>query len=106
VLGNLVLFLAPLGSVAAVVAGTLAVALGTGVAGPVVDAVLANSVADSTRAAALSIIYTLMYGLSAPFGWIAGQAAAVDPRLPALLSAATMAVAAGAAVFVDRGRRG
>ena len=104
-LGNLVLFLAPQANLAAVVVGTLAVALGTGVAGPVVDAVLANSVDDSTRAAALSIIYTLMFGFSAPFGWIAGQLASADPRLPALLAALAMAVGAILSVFVDRGKK-
>lgn len=104
-LGNIVLFLAPQGNVAAVVVGTLAVALGTGVAGPVVDAVLANSVNDSTRATALSIIYTLMFGLTAPFGWIAGQVAAAGPRLPALLAAGTMAAAAVLSTLVDRERK-
>lgn len=105
ILGNLIIFLAPEGSVAAVVAGTLAVALGMGITGPVIEAVLANSIDDSTRATGLSIVYTLMYGLSAPFGWIAGQVAAAGPRLPALLAAAVMAAAAVAALFAARGKR-
>lgn len=114
VLGNLLIFLAPaavsgaysIGAIAAVTAGTFAVALGTGVAGPVVDAVLANSVDDATRATALSIVYTVMYGVSAPFGWIAGEVAAAGPRLPALLAALTMAAAAVLALAVDRQRKG
>ncbi|MDP3178238.1 MAG: MFS transporter [Spirochaetaceae bacterium] len=100
--GNLLLLFAPQGSVLAVVAGTFAVALGMGVAGPVVDAVLANSVEDSTRATALSIIYTLMFAITAPFGWIAGQVAAAGPRLPALLAALTMAASAVLALSVER----
>lgn len=105
ILGNLTLFLAPEGNVAAVVAGTLTVALGMGVTGPVIEAVLANSIDDSTRAVGLSIVYTLLYGLSAPFGWVAGQVAAAGPRLPALLAAAVMAAAACAALFVSGGKK-
>lgn len=114
VLGNLIIFLAPAAeggvpsglTIAAVVAGTFVVALGMGVAGPVVDAVLANSVEDSTRATALAIVYTAMFGVTAPFGWIAGEVAAAGPRLPLLLAAMTMVLAAGLAVLVDRERRG
>jgi MFS family permease len=113
VAGNLLIYLAPAASggnsmwtIVAVTAGTFAVALGTGVAGPVVDAVLANSVDDATRATALSIVYTVMYGVSAPFGWIAGEVAAAGPRLPALLAALTMAGAAVLAFAVDRQRKG
>lgn len=105
VVGNLALFFAPQGEVLFVVFGTFAVALGTGVAGPVVEAVLANSVDDSTRATALSIIYTLMYAITAPFGWIAGQVAATGPRLPALLAAGLMTVSAVLSFTVVRERK-
>jgi len=105
IIGNLVIFLAPEGNIAAVFAGTFAVALGTGVAGPVVEAVLANSVDNSTRATSLSLIYTLMYGVTAPFGWIAGQIAAVGPRLPALLAAGVMVAASCLAFVVERERK-
>lgn len=112
VVGNLLIYAAPaaasggsLGAVVAVTAGTFAVALGTGVAGPVVDAVLANSVDDATRATALSLVYTVIYGVSAPFGWISGEVAAAGPRLPALLAAATMAAAAALALAVDRQKK-
>lgn len=100
VAANLVLFFAPAASassfaaIAAVVLGTLAAAVGMGVTGPVIDAVLANSVEEKKRAVILSIVYTLMYGISAPFGWIAGAMAEIDARLPALLAAAAMIVAA------------
>jgi len=105
VAGNLLIFLAPSGNIPAVFAGTFAVALGMGVAGPVVDAVLANSVDDSTRATALAIVYTLMFAITAPFGWIAGQIAAAGPRLPALFAALSMTAAAGLSLFVERERR-
>lgn len=100
---NLVILLAPGASgsaaslalaAAAVVLGTLLAAVGMGVAGPVVDAVLANAVDDRKRAVTLSLAYTLIYGLAAPFGWIAGLLAEAGPRLPALLMAAVTAAAA------------
>jgi MFS family permease len=109
VAGNLILFFAPAAAasstaaIVAVVLGTLAAAIGMGVTGPVVDAVLANSVDEKKRAVILSIVYTLMYGISAPFGWIAGAMAEIDPRLPALLAAAAMIVAAALAMGLKKG---
>lgn len=102
--GNLALFLAPQGSIAAVIVGTLAVAFGMGVTGPVIDAVLANAIEDSTRATAMAIVYTLMFAISAPFGWLAGQIAASGPRLPALFGAALMIASLMTAFSVERRR--
>ncbi len=108
VAANLVLLLAPAASgspgaaIVAVVVGTLGAAVGMGVTGPVIEAVLANSVDDKKRAVILSIVYTLMYGVSAPFGWIAGAMAEVGPRLPALLAALAMGAAAVLALMLRK----
>jgi MFS family permease len=104
-IGNLIIFSAPYGSVMAVVVGTLVVALGTGITGPVVEAVLANSLKDDTRATALSIVYTLMFAVSAPFGWVAGRVAEAGARLPVLLAAGIMLLSALLALSVDHERR-
>ncbi len=109
-LGNILLWLAPSGgpdgsaaAIAIVALGTLAVAAGIGVTGPVIEAVLANAVEDSKRASIMSIVYTLMYGVSAPFAWVAGLLAEAGGRLPALLAAATMAVSLVLALGLKRG---
>ena len=105
---NMLLFLAPAAAasssaaIVAVFVSTFAAAVGMGVTGPVVDAVLANSVDEKKRAVILSIVYTLMYGASAPFGWIAGVLAEVNGRLPALLGALVMAAAAVLALLLRK----
>jgi MFS family permease len=94
--GNIIFFVAPdlrmnLGAALfSVVLGTLVMAVGMGVSGPVIDAILANSVDEKTRAVTLSIVYTMMFGLSAPFGWFSGFLAELQPRYPALLMALLM----------------
>ena len=113
VVGNLAIFFAPAAdsagagaaTLAAVLFGTFAVAVGTGVAGPVVDAVLANSVDESKRATIMSIIYTLMFAISAPFGWLTGVLAEAGGRLPALFAAAAMLAAVALALSVREDRR-
>jgi MFS family permease len=105
VAGNLLIGLAPVGGIWAVVLGTLLVAFGTGVTGPVVDAVLANSVDDATRATALSIVYTLMFALTAPFGWLGGLLAALSPRAPMYLAAATMAASLLLTLSIDKEKK-
>lgn len=95
-LGNIIFFVAPdlqtnLGAALFfVVLGTLVMAVGMGVSGPVIDAILANSVDEKTRAVTLSIVYTMMFGLSAPFGWFSGFLAELQGRYPALLMALLM----------------
>ncbi len=101
-MGNILFFFAPTGNIGVVLAATFMIALGSGVAGPVVDAVLANAMDDRTRATAMAIVYTLMFAVTAPFGWIAGIIAKAGPRLPVLLAAATMLVSALLALMVER----
>ena len=114
VVGNLAIFFAPgadasgpigASTLAAVILGTFAVAVGTGVAGPVVDAVLANSVDERKRATIMSIIYTLMFAISAPFGWLTGILAGAGKRLPALFAAASMLAASLLALRIREERR-
>jgi len=98
VLGNLIFFFAPARdqsvglSLAAVILGTVCVALGMGVAGPVIDAVVANSLDDKKRAMIMSIFYTLLYAITAPFGWFAGFLADISPRIPSVLMASVMGI--------------
>jgi MFS family permease len=101
-MGNILFFFAPTGNIAVVLAATFMIALGSGVAGPIVDAVLANAMDDRTRATAMAIIFTLMFAITAPFGWIAGLIAKAGPRLPVLLGGATMLVSALLALMVER----
>ncbi|GAB1482971.1 hypothetical protein MASR2M78_17870 [Treponema sp.] len=111
VAANLILFFAPSSSfslalaIEATILGTFAAAIGMGVAGPVVDAVLANSVDENRRASILSIVYTLMFAASAPFGWIAGLIAEIGARLPALLCALVMAIAVVLALMLKKEER-
>jgi MFS transporter, DHA1 family, tetracycline resistance protein len=88
---------APKGGYALVVASTVTGAMGGGVAVPFTDALLANSVPDEDRATSLAIVYTLLFGFSAPFGYVGGLLASLSPRLPlaltALLALACLALA-------------
>jgi MFS transporter, DHA1 family, tetracycline resistance protein len=100
--GNLLLLVSPTGSLPLVFLSTLLVALGTGTAGPVIDASLANAIDDERRAKVLSVVYTLMFALSAPFGWISGLIARSGARLPSALAAVLMLLGAALALLLKK----
>jgi MFS family permease len=78
----------PKGSYLVIVASTVVGAVGSAIAMPFTNALLSNSVPDEDRATSLAIVYTLLFGFSAPFGYVGGLLASVSERLPLVLTAA------------------
>jgi DHA1 family tetracycline resistance protein-like MFS transporter len=99
------LAVAPRGSYAVVIVSTVLGALGGAVSMPFTDALLANSVRDEDRATSLAIVYTLLFGFSAPFGYIGGLLASVSERLPLALTAVMAVACVALAAFVPRAQR-
>ena len=88
VLSAALLAASPKGSYLVIAASTVVGAVGSAIAMPFTDALLANSVRDEDRATSLAIVYTLLFGFSAPFGYVGGLLASVSERLPLVLTAA------------------
>ncbi len=85
----LTLYLAPAGGFVIAVLSTVLSGLGAAVVTPFVNGNLANTVPDHHRAKIMALVYSVLYGVTAPFGYLAGFLSSVDPRLPSLLIAAT-----------------
>jgi MFS transporter, DHA1 family, tetracycline resistance protein len=81
-LGALALAAAPENGMAAAVIAVVVGAFGTAVAQPLIDSFLANSIPEADRAKVMSIVYLILYGLSAPFGYVGGLLAGISTRLP------------------------
>jgi MFS family permease len=104
-LGSALLAAAPRAGYLAVTVSTALGAVGTAVAIPFTDALLANSVRDEDRATSLAIVYTLVFGFSAPFGYLGGILATVSERLPIALAGALALLSVVLALLVPRARR-
>jgi MFS transporter, DHA1 family, tetracycline resistance protein len=96
---------APARGYLAVVASTVLGALGGAIAQPFTDALLANSVSEEDRATSMAIVFTLVFGFSAPFGYIGGLLASVNERLPMVLTAVVAGVCVVLAALVPRAQR-
>lgn len=97
-----VLLVAPTGGFSSAVAATLAVAIGAAVVTPFVNGNLANRLPDHHRAKTLALVYAGVYGGTAPFGRLAGDLSALNPRLPAVLLILVFAAAAGCVLHMRR----
>jgi len=66
------------------------IALGTSVSTPRIEAMVANCIVNEERSLANAIVEIVILGLTTPFGYIGGVLAAVDARLPFLLTLAIL----------------
>jgi len=64
----------------------ISIALGTSIASPRIDALLANTIANEDRSTVNAIASVILLVLSTPFGFIGGFLSEVDPRLPFMLT--------------------
>lgn len=101
VLSNLLLILAPEGSYLAVTLSTLAGAVGVAFVIPFVDTIVANSVDDRNRAKILALLYTMLFAIATPFGYIGGLLSSIEPRLTSVLLTALFC-ASFALLFLQR----
>ena len=68
------------------------IALGTSIATPRIEALVANTIEDNDRSVSNAVMAIIMLLLSTPFGYIGGVLAEVDTRLPFLLTLALFLV--------------
>ena len=59
---------------------------------PFVESMVANSIDDENRAKTMSILYVVVLGVSAPFGYIGGVLSSISARLPFVLMIATFLI--------------
>ena len=84
-LSNLLLVLSPEQSYIVVGLSTVLMAYGTAVSYPFIESILANSINDEERAKTMSILYVILYAITAPFGYIGGVLSSVSQGLPFVL---------------------
>lgn len=87
VFSNFLLVISPKQSLFMIILSTALTAYGTAVSFPFVESMLANSIDDNERAKTMSILYVVLYGITAPFGYIGGVLSSISEELPfALMS--------------------
>ncbi|GAB4221881.1 MAG: hypothetical protein Kow009_13350 [Spirochaetales bacterium] len=84
--GTLALLITPSGNLSWALVSYFITSIGYAFVTPFVNGNMANQVMDEHRAKQMAIVYAVVYGGSAPFGWIAGSLAMYDARYPLLLS--------------------
>lgn len=79
---NAVLVWTPKGNFTWVVVSTILAAIGTIIANPYVESVVANAIDDEHRATMLSVLNVLILAFTSPAGIIGGWTYSIDPRIP------------------------
>ena len=74
------------------VIGATLIALGTSIATPRIEALLANTIVNEERSVANAVMAVIVLALSTPFGFIGGILSGMDARLPFLLTLAIFIV--------------
>ena len=64
------------------------IALGTSIATPRIEALLANTIVNEERSVSNAIMAVIVLIMTTPFGYIGGILAGIDPRLPFLMTLA------------------
>ncbi|NLI60645.1 MAG: MFS transporter [Clostridiales bacterium] len=82
VLSNLLLVISPNQSFFMIILSTALTAYGTAVSFPFVESILANSIDDNDRAKTMSILFVILFGITAPFGYIGGILSSISEELP------------------------
>jgi DHA1 family tetracycline resistance protein-like MFS transporter len=99
-LSALLLIVSPPLSYVAVIASTVLGSIGTALSVPISDAFVANSVSEKDRAKAMSLFYASFFALTAPFGYLGGKLSTISDRLPFVIAAAAVLVAAVLAAVI------
>jgi len=86
IVATIVLLLSPPHSYPLLILSAVLIALGTAIATPRIDALVANTIVNDERSVANAIVAVLILVLSAPFGFIGGVLSEIDARLPFLLT--------------------
>lgn len=68
------------------VIAAILIALGTSIATPRIEALLANTIVNEERSVSNAVMAVIMLMLTTPFGYISGVLAGIDARLPFLLT--------------------
>ncbi len=95
IVGYALLIVSPQKSYALVITSTIVVAIGTGISGPVIESVLANSIRSDDRAKVMSVFHACMFAVSSPFGYLAGVLSSVSDRLPFAMAVVLLGAAVG-----------
>ena len=85
VLSNVILVISPKQSFFMIILSTALAAYGIAVSFPFIESLLANSIDDNERAKIMSILYVILYGITAPFGYIGGVLSSISEELPFVL---------------------
>lgn len=85
VLSNLLLVISPKQSFSMIILSTALTAYGAAVSFPFIESLIANSIDDTERAKTMSILYVILYGITAPFGYIGGVLSSISEELPFVL---------------------
>jgi MFS family permease len=68
------------------IVSAILIALGTGIATPRIDTLVANTINNDERSVANAIMAVFILILTAPFGYIGGILSEIDPRLPFVMT--------------------
>lgn len=104
-LANVILLVMPKGHFVWVVVSTALTAIGTIIANPYVESVVANAIDDEHRATMLSVLNVLILACTSPAGIIGGWTYSIDPRIPILIIVLAFICAIGLVWSVSRIRR-
>ena len=81
----LLLFSPPTRNYPLLIAGSVFIALGTSIATPRIEALVANTIINDDRSVANAVMAVIVLALSTPFGYIGGLLSDIDARLPFVL---------------------
>lgn len=81
IIASVILVVMPKGSFLWVVISTVLAAVGTIIANPYVESVVANAIEDEHRATMLSVLNVLILACTSPAGIIGGWSYSIDPRI-------------------------
>ncbi|HZJ56840.1 MAG TPA: MFS transporter [Clostridia bacterium] len=82
IISNLLLVVSPHKNYFVLIISTVFMAFGTAVSFPLIESMLANAIDDKERAKTMSILYVILFAVTAPFGYIGGVLASVSEELP------------------------
>jgi DHA1 family tetracycline resistance protein-like MFS transporter len=102
--GSLLLTFSPMRSFFAVMAGMIIAGVGSALAIPLSDTFVANTVVEKDRAKAMSLFYTVLFAVSAPFGYLGGVVSAISDRVPFVIATAALVASvacAGIAAVIE-----
>jgi len=101
IISNGILVLSPQGKFYIVVISTFIGAVGGAMIYPFIESLVANSIDNENRAKTMAILYMVVLGISAPFGYIGGVLSSISARLPFVLVIMTFGISLILLRYVD-----